>query len=41
MINTIKRGEIYYTDLGTSDGSHIQTGIRPVIVVQNDLGQHT
>ena len=32
---TVKRGEVYTTDLSGSIG-HEQTGIRPVIVIQND-----
>ncbi len=31
------RGEIYYADLGTGVGSE-QEGCRPVVIVQNDLG---
>ncbi len=34
---TIKRGEIYYADLNPVVGSE-QGGIRPVIVLQNDVG---
>lgn len=33
----IKRGEIYYADLSPVVGSE-QGGIRPVIVIQNDIG---
>lgn len=33
----IKRGEIYYADLSPVVGSE-QGGIRPVLVVQNDIG---
>lgn len=33
----INRGEIYYADLGTTIGSE-QKGIRPVVIVQNDIG---
>lgn len=33
----IKRGEIYYADLNPVVGSE-QGGIRPVLVVQNDVG---
>ena len=32
---TVKRGEVYTADLSGSIG-HEQTGIRPVIVIQND-----
>lgn len=32
-----KRGEIYYADLGHTGGSE-QGGIRPVIVIQNNIG---
>lgn len=34
---TIKRGEIYYADLSPVVGSE-QGGVRPVLVVQNDIG---
>ena len=37
MINTIKRGEIYYADLSPVVGSE-QGGIRPVLILQNDTG---
>lgn len=33
----IKRGEIYYADLSPAVGSE-QDGLRPVIVLQNDMG---
>ncbi len=33
----IKRGELYYADLSPVIGSE-QGGIRPVLVVQNDIG---
>lgn len=33
----IKRGDIFYADLGITKGSE-QNGIRPVLIVQNDLG---
>lgn len=33
----IKRGDIYYADLGAPKGS-VQAGVRPVIVIQNDVG---
>ena len=34
---TIKRGDIYYADLSPVVGSE-QGGIRPVLIVQNDIG---
>jgi mRNA interferase MazF len=34
---TVKRGEIYYADLSPVVGSE-QGGIRPVLIVQNDMG---
>lgn len=38
MINvSVKRGEIYYADLSPVVGSE-QGGIRPVLIVQNDVG---
>ena len=35
----IKRGEIYYADISPTIGSE-QDGNRPVLVLQNDLGNH-
>lgn len=34
---TIKRGELYYADLSPVVGSE-QGGVRPVLIVQNDIG---
>ena len=34
---TVRRGEIYYADLSPVIGSE-QGGIRPVLIVQNDVG---
>ncbi len=34
---TIKRGELYYADLSPVVGSE-QGGVRPVLIVQNDVG---
>lgn len=34
---TIKRGDVYYADLNPVVGSE-QGGIRPVLVIQNDIG---
>lgn len=34
---TVKRGEIYYADLSPVVGSE-QGGVRPVLIVQNDVG---
>lgn len=36
-MNSIRRGEIYYADLSPVVGSE-QGGIRPVLIVQNDIG---
>lgn len=33
----IKRGDIFYADLGTPKGSE-QGGVRPVVIIQNDTG---
>ena len=33
----IKRGQIYYADLSPLDGSE-QGGLRPVLIIQNDIG---
>ena len=37
MDNSVKRGEIYYADLSPVVGSE-QGGLRPVLIVQNDVG---
>lgn len=34
---TVKRGDIYYADLSPVIGSE-QGGVRPVLIVQNDMG---
>lgn len=36
-MNNIKRGDIYYADLSPVVGSE-QGGLRPVLIVQNDVG---
>lgn len=36
-MNTIKRGDIFYADLSPVIGSE-QGGLRPVLIVQNDVG---
>lgn len=36
-IMIVKRGEIYYADLSPVVGSE-QGGVRPVIIIQNDMG---
>ena len=42
MENKIKRGDIYYASLGDNNavGSE-QTGNRPVVIVQNNIGNQT
>ena len=35
----VKRGDIYFADLSPVVGSE-QGGIRPVLIIQNDLGNH-
>lgn len=37
IFNNIKRGDILYCDIGQGVGSE-QSGIRPCVVIQNDLG---
>ena len=32
-----RRGDIYYCDLGRNHGS-LQSGLRPVVILQNDVG---
>ena len=36
-MTTIKRGDIYYADLSPVVGSE-QGGVRPVLIIQNDVG---
>lgn len=36
-IKIVKRGEIYFGDLGEGIGSE-QNGIRPILILQNDIG---
>ena len=36
-MNSVKRGDIYYADLSPVIGSE-QGGVRPVLIVQNDMG---
>ena len=35
----VRKGEIYYADLSPVVGSE-QGGIRPVVILQNDKGNH-
>jgi mRNA interferase MazF len=37
MVQFVKRGDIYYADLSPVIGSE-QGGIRPVLIIQNDMG---
>lgn len=37
MINRVRRNEIYFANLGKTLGSE-ERGVRPVLVIQNDLG---
>ncbi|MBC3516420.1 type II toxin-antitoxin system PemK/MazF family toxin [Neobittarella massiliensis] len=37
MVNEVRRGDIYYADLSPVVGSE-QGGVRPVLIVQNDVG---
>ena len=37
MLSGVKRGDIYYADLSPVVGSE-QGGMRPVLIVQNDMG---
>ena len=36
-LSEVKWGEIYLCNLGTSQGS-VQSGVRPVLVIQNNIG---
>jgi len=35
----LKRGDVFYADLSPTIGSE-QGGVRPVLVIQNDIGNH-
>ena len=35
----IRRGQVYIADLGSGCGSE-QQGVRPVLIIQNDVGNH-
>ena len=37
MLETVRRGDIYFADLSPVVGSE-QGGMRPVLIVQNDVG---
>lgn len=37
MLNEIKRGQAYLVDFG-SRGNNIQEGVRPAVIVNNDMG---
>ena len=39
MRKAIRRGDLFYADLNPVIGSE-QGGIRPVLVIQNDVGNH-
>ena len=39
MKTAVRRGDIYYADLNPSVGCE-QGGIRPVVIIQNDVGNH-
>ncbi len=39
LMLTVKRGEMYLADLNEAIGSE-QSGVRPVLVIQNDIGNH-
>ena len=40
MTMIVKRGDIFYADLSPVVGSE-QGGVRPVIIIQNDIGKNT
>lgn len=37
MARNHKQGDIYYANL-TSSGGHVQSGMKPVVIMQNDVG---
>lgn len=38
MYQRVHRGDIFYVDLNDLKEGHVQRGIRPVVVVQNEVG---
>ena len=34
----MKRGEIFYANLGKGNKTSVQSGVRPVLIIQNDIG---
>lgn len=40
IYSTVKRGEVYLCDLGKNMDSSEQAGIRPVIIIQNNIGNY-
>ena len=36
----IHRGEVYIADLGLDQAGSVQCGVRPVVIMQNDIGNH-
>jgi len=38
MYQRVHRGDIFYMDLNDLKEGHVQRGIRPVVVVQNEVG---
>lgn len=38
LVNGIKRGEVAYIDLGHEGKGSEQQGIRPAVIIQNDIG---
>jgi mRNA interferase MazF len=38
-MSAYKRGQVWYADLGKGKGSE-QSGDRPVLIIQNDIGNH-
>lgn len=39
MVEVVQRGDIFYADLSPVVGSE-QGGMRPVLIIQNDVGNH-
>ncbi|MCL2846389.1 MAG: type II toxin-antitoxin system PemK/MazF family toxin [Firmicutes bacterium] len=36
----VKRGQVYFADIGDNGVGSEQNGTRPVIIIQNDIGNH-
>lgn len=38
--NPVRRGDVFFADLGYHNGTSVQSGCRPVLVISNDRGNY-